>query len=63
MKWKKAAAVCVVMAAKGYPGSYVTGQPIDGLKDAESLANVCVFHAGTTRNAGGRMVTGVVTWA
>ena len=33
------------------------GRPIDGLKDAESLANVAVFHAGTKATP-----AGVVTW-
>ena len=57
LRWKPAAAVCVVMAAPGYPGQYPQGLPIDGLKDAAALANVCVFHAGTKRDAAGRVVT------
>jgi len=57
LRWKPAAAVCVVMAAPGYPGQYPQGLPIDGLKDAAALANVCVFHAGTKQDAAGRVVT------
>src|SRR5579859_5263575 len=34
LKWKDEAAVCVVMAAGGYPGSYERGMPIAGLKEA-----------------------------
>jgi len=57
LSWKPEAAVCVVMAARGYPGPYSKGQPIAGLKDAAALANVCVFHAGTKRDPAGHVVT------
>jgi phosphoribosylamine---glycine ligase len=49
-------AVCVVMASAGYPDSYPTGLPIEGLSDAERVPGVTVFHAGTRRE-GGRVVT------
>jgi phosphoribosylamine--glycine ligase len=52
LRWKPGAAVCVVMAAGGYPGDYRKGQPIEGLKAAAELANVTVFHAGTKRRDG-----------
>jgi len=39
--------MCVVMAAGGYPGAYEKGAVITGLKDAASLENTVVFHAGT----------------
>lgn len=55
--WKQAAAACVVMAAKGYPGSYEKGLPIDGIRAAEAAdANTMVFHAGT-RLAKGELVS------
>jgi phosphoribosylamine--glycine ligase len=57
LKWKSEAAVCVVIAAGGYPGRYQPGQPIAGLKEAAKSGKVCVFHAGTRRNAGGQIVT------
>jgi len=41
----------------GYPGAYAKGVPIEGLDDAETLADVMVFHAGTERDASGRLVT------
>ncbi|MDP3478160.1 MAG: phosphoribosylamine--glycine ligase [Desulfoprunum sp.] len=47
--------VCVVMASAGYPGPYVTGKTIKGLK-AISESGVEVFHAGTTRK-NGKVVT------
>ncbi len=56
LKWDPRPAVCVVMAAGGYPGEYVTGKSIEGLAEAGSLSDVVVFHAGT-RQVGGRVVT------
>jgi phosphoribosylamine--glycine ligase len=57
LAWKSEAAVCVVMAAGGYPGSYRRGQPIAGLKEAAKSDNVCVFHAGTRRHEDDGVVT------
>ena len=56
-----ASAVCVVVAAGGYPGAYEKGKPILGLRDAER-PGVVVFHAGTAEahgsvvTAGGRVL-------
>jgi phosphoribosylamine--glycine ligase len=41
------AAVCVVMAAAGYPGAYTQGLPIAGLERVAESADTWVFHAGT----------------
>ena len=57
LRWRDGAAVCVVMSSGGYPGAYAKGIPIEGLDDAERLADVMVFHAGTERDASGRLVT------
>ncbi|HTS17942.1 MAG TPA: phosphoribosylamine--glycine ligase [Verrucomicrobiae bacterium] len=57
LAWTDDAAVCVVMAAGGYPGPYERGRPIEGLKQAANSDKVCVFHAGTRRNADGLTVT------
>jgi phosphoribosylamine---glycine ligase len=46
-KWKREAAVCVVLASGGYPGSYARGKTITGLEMAEEDRRVTVFHAGT----------------
>jgi phosphoribosylamine--glycine ligase len=51
------AAVTVVAASDGYPGTYRTGVPIDGLEEASLLPGVEVFHAGTALDARGRFVT------
>lgn len=45
IKWSEQAAVCVVMASGGYPGSFKKGEIISGLDDAAKEA--VVFHAGT----------------
>ncbi len=49
-------AVCVVLAAPGYPGSVATGQVISGLEDAARVPDVKVFHAGTKLDDSGRVV-------
>ena len=61
-------ALCVVLAAKGYPGDYVKDIPISGLKEAEALGKVKVFQAGTTVKDGrlvssGGRVLGVTAMA
>lgn len=54
--WHDQAAVCVVMASGGYPGSYQQGLPISGLAEADALEGVAVFHAGT-KAVDGQIVT------
>ncbi|MBD5329380.1 MAG: phosphoribosylamine--glycine ligase [Bacteroides sp.] len=62
IEWDKDAVLGVVLASKGYPGSYAKGAEINGLDDVETS----VYHMGTTAKdgklltAGGRvlMVTG-----
>lgn len=49
------AALCVVVAARGYPGSYPKGDVITF--PAELPPGTTVFHAGTARNAAGAVVT------
>jgi phosphoribosylamine--glycine ligase len=57
LRWKRDAAVCVVMASGGYPGAYAKGDPIEGIREAESLPGVMVFHAGTGPAPDGGYVT------
>ena len=54
--WRPEPAVCVVLAAGGYPGPYEKGKPIAGLRAASRLKDVVAFHAGTALQ-GGRVVT------
>lgn len=52
VEWDERASVCVVMASKGYPGSYQKGFEINGIENASKIKNVEVFHAGTTIKEG-----------
>ncbi len=62
-RWTDRRAVCVVLAAGGYPEAYGTGDAIEGLEEAAALPDVLVFHAGTRRaddrvvTAGGRVLS------
>ena len=62
LKWKENFAITVVLAAKGYPESYETGNEIKGLDAIDNLDDVEIFHAGTkTKNnkivtSGGRVL-------
>jgi len=49
LQWKEDAAVCVVMASGGYPGTYQKGKAIQGLEEAAKVEGVVIFHAGTAR--------------
>lgn len=55
LNFRKAAAACIVLAAAGYPAKPVRGDVISF--DLEPNDNVQVFHAGTSRNKQGEVVT------
>jgi phosphoribosylamine--glycine ligase len=50
-------AVCVVLAAHGYPDTPRKGDVIDGLQDAAALDKVSLIHAGTALDATGQVVS------
>jgi len=50
LDWDDDAALCVVMATKGYPGAYDKGSEIKGLDVAGAGPKVQIFHAGTKRD-------------
>ncbi|MEM6889382.1 MAG: phosphoribosylamine--glycine ligase [Pseudomonadota bacterium] len=60
--WATDHALCVVMAAQGYPGAYQKGSVISGLETTVADSKHMVFHAGTARHnghftaAGGRVL-------
>jgi phosphoribosylamine--glycine ligase len=68
IEWHDRAALCVIMAAKGYPADYKKGSVIHGLDKAAQVADTVVFHAGTIQNpqgeitANGGRVLGVTGW-
>ncbi len=58
IEWCKESAVCVVLAAEGYPDEIKIGDVISGIDAVkQELADVVVFHAGTSRNEQGKLVT------
>ena len=57
LEWDPRPSVCVVMASEGYPNAYEKGKVIRGLEDAAKLDDVMVFHAGTTTNDAGEVIT------
>jgi phosphoribosylamine---glycine ligase len=52
LRWYDDAALTVVMAAKGYPGTYQKGSLIEGLDAAGQVEGVEIFHAGTVADGG-----------
>jgi phosphoribosylamine--glycine ligase len=58
IEWHEMAAVCVVMAAAGYPGDYPKGDLISGLDAAGRIDDLFVFHAGTGEKNGGFVTNG-----
>ncbi|WP_457568585.1 phosphoribosylamine--glycine ligase [Desulfurobacterium sp.] len=56
IEWDDRTAICVVLASKGYPGRYEKGKEITGIKEAEQIDDVVVFHAGTAIKDG-KLVT------
>lgn len=65
LRWKPLAALAVVLAARGYPGSYKAHTPIHGAVAAAAVPGALLFHAGTDIrdgqlvSAGGRVLTAV----
>jgi phosphoribosylamine--glycine ligase len=56
LRWESLHAILVVMAARGYPGSYAKGSEIHGLEAAGQVPGVQVFHAGTARREDGALI-------
>jgi len=54
LEWENGAAVCVVLASEGYPGSYKKGAVITGTDRVDE--DILLFHAGTGKR-GGELVT------
>jgi len=61
IKWRDGFAACIVLASEGYPGDYRKGFAITGLKEAQKVPGVEIFHAGTAfdgelKTSGGRVL-------
>ena len=57
VNWKPGSSACVILAASGYPSKPVTGDPINGLTEANAIPGIEIFHAGTARDESGNYVT------
>jgi phosphoribosylamine--glycine ligase len=58
VSWKEESSICVVLASKGYPGSYEKGKIINGLDSFRHSSDAIVFHAGTRLNDGSVVTSG-----
>ncbi|KAK7254892.1 phosphoribosylglycinamide formyltransferase [Aureococcus anophagefferens] len=58
VRWADAVAATVVVAAGGYPRSYAKGLAMSGVRDADRLPGVTVFHAGTKLQDGALVTSG-----
>lgn len=56
--WDSRACVCVVMSARGYPGSYEKGKEIKGTEQFISHPDIFIFHAGTTKHKQNLLTSG-----
>ena len=56
IRWKDKNSVCIVMASRGYPGKYQTGNVIHGLNSKFDV-DTYIFHAGTRKNSMGEIIT------
>ncbi len=56
LDWSSETALVVVMAAQGYPGSYVKNTVIHGLDAAAQITGAQVLHAGTAHNNKGQVI-------
>src|SRR5436305_5968705 len=58
LRWYDDAALTVIMATRGYPGSYGKGSVIEGLDEAAKIEGVEIFHAGTVAKDGKILASG-----
>lgn len=56
LRWLDVTALVVVLAARGYPGTYKKGDPIGRLDELASSEDVLVFHAGTAHGPDGEWI-------
>ncbi|HEU4912063.1 MAG TPA: phosphoribosylamine--glycine ligase [Actinomycetes bacterium] len=57
LEWSDDAAVTVVVASKGYPEAPRTGDPVEGLAEADAVDGASVLHAGTALDETGQVVS------
>ena len=60
-EWSREPAITVILASGGYPGSYETGNKIEGVdlaKGVEIDDGICVFHSGTKKDGDSLVTSG-----
>ncbi len=57
LMWDDRASVCLVLASEGYPEKPIKGRVINGLEAAAEVEDSHVFHAGTSLNEAGEVIT------
>jgi phosphoribosylamine--glycine ligase len=57
LEWNDQSAICIVMAAKGYPGDYEKNTEIKNLEEAAQVPGTIIFHAGTRRDEKGTLLS------
>ncbi len=57
ISWSENHAMCVVMAAQGYPAAYKKNTVIKGIDQANLVEDVHVFHAGTAKDKDGNIIS------
>jgi len=57
IRWRDDIALCVVMAAQGYPGPYLKNTIIDNIREADGLPDTKIFHAGTGRGDDNQLIS------
>lgn len=58
IEWREGNSACVVLAAKNYPQKPQTGDVIQGLDKLKNQNDLRIYHAGTTVNENGDLITG-----
>jgi phosphoribosylamine--glycine ligase len=56
LNWSTQHAICIVMAANGYPGTYVKNSIIRNIDEADTMDGTKVFHAGTAKDKDGNVI-------
>jgi len=58
LAWKREVSTCVVIASDGYPEAPVKGDQVQGLELAALVPGTVIFHAATTTDSHGNIVSG-----
>jgi phosphoribosylamine--glycine ligase len=57
IEWEAGSSACVILAAKNYPQTPVTGSIIYGLDEFAKTDDLNIFHSGTSKDSKGNVIT------